>query len=192
MFDPRKVAYYEKENWVAYYQKRWLRLIRVSVGMVKEAFDLSLWQALYAAYLVARAEIAAAPFPDNDIPRAEAYMRRFYRLIKRIHHQEFDVEKVARLEVNWWVVHRQMFGQTENQPLVDALTDLYAVLYGAEAGQVQDAAYHRAQAMVYSDRWVNEGRVGNSPLLTQVEDELIKSYTALRNEMVEEPQPSLT
>jgi hypothetical protein len=69
---------------------------------------------------------------------------------------------------------------------------LYAVLYGAEPGQVQDAAYHRAQAMVYSDRWVNEGRVGNSPLLTQVEDELIKSYTALRNEMVEEPQPSLT
>ncbi len=191
MFDPRKVAYYEKENWVAYYQKRWLRLIRVSVGMVKEAFDLSLWQALYAAYLVARAEIAAAPFPDNDIPRAEAYMRRFYRLIQRIHHQEFDVEKVARLEVNWWVVHRQMFGQTENQPLVDALTDLYTVLYGAEPDQVQDAAYHRAQAMVYSDRWVNEGRVGNSPLLAQVEDELIKSYTALRNEMVEEPQPSL-
>jgi hypothetical protein len=85
MFDAYKVAHYEKENWVAYYQKRWLRLLRASVGMVKEAFKLSLGQALYGAHLIARAEIAAAPFPNNDIPRAEAYMRRFYTFIKKIH-----------------------------------------------------------------------------------------------------------
>jgi hypothetical protein len=192
MFDPRRVAYYEKENWVAYYQKRWLRLLVVSVGMVKESFDLSNWQALRAAYLVARAEMAAAPFPDNDIPRAEAYMRRFYTLVKKAHGAYFDVEQAARLEVNWWGVHRQLFGQTENQPLVDALTDLYAVLYGAEAGRVRQAAYHRAQAMVYSDRWVNEGRSSDSPLLTQVEAELLKSYTALGEAAAEEPQPALT
>lgn len=191
MFDPRRVAYYEKENWVAYYQKRWLRLLVVSVSMVKESFGLSLWQALYAAYLVARAEMAAAPFPDNDIPGAEAYMRRFYTLVKKAHRVHFDVEQAAKLEVNWWVVHRQLFGQTENQPLVDALTDLYAVLYGVETGRVRQAAYHRAQAMVYSDRWVKEGRVADSPLLTQVEAELLKSYTALREAVTEGPQPSL-
>jgi hypothetical protein len=192
MFDPRRVAYYEKENWVAYYQKRWLRLLVVSVSMVKESFGLSLWQALYAAYLVARAEIAAAPFPDNDIPRAEAYMRRFYALVKKIHRAHFDVDQAARLEVNWWVVHRQLFGQTENQPLVDALTDLYTVLYEVEAGRVRQAAYHRAQAMVYSDRWVNEGRVADSPLLTQVESELLESYTALCEAVTQGSQPSLT
>ena len=49
--------------------------------LVQEAFGLSLWQALQAAYLVGRAEIAAAPFPDNDVPKAEAYMRRFYALV---------------------------------------------------------------------------------------------------------------
>jgi hypothetical protein len=37
-FDPRKIAYYEKENYVAYYQKRWLRLLRVSVSVVKEIY----------------------------------------------------------------------------------------------------------------------------------------------------------
>ena len=36
-FDPKKIAYYEKENYVAYYQKAWLRLLRVSVGLVKES-----------------------------------------------------------------------------------------------------------------------------------------------------------
>jgi hypothetical protein len=83
-FDPRKVAHYEKENYVAYYQKDWWKLFRVSIAMVKEAFALSWPQALYGAYLVARAEMAAAPFPENNIPLAERYMKRFYEFTKKI------------------------------------------------------------------------------------------------------------
>jgi hypothetical protein len=179
-FDPRLVAYYEKENWAAYYQKQWLRLLRVSVGMVRHSFGLSTWQAIRAAYLVARAEIAAAPFPDNDVPLAEAYMRRFYALVKQIHQEPFEVNEAARLEVNWWVVHRRLFGQPNNQELVDALADLYAAVYTTERANVYPAAFHRALAMIYSDRWVNEGRTEPSPLLEQVETELYLSYAALR------------
>jgi hypothetical protein len=178
-FDPARMAYLEKENWAAYYQKNWGRLLQVSVGMVREGFGLNFWQSLYGAYLVGRAEIAAAPFPDNDIPRAEAYMRRFYALLKRVHHESFDVDQTARLEVNWWVVHRRLFNQPENQPLIDALVDLYAATFGVPRAQVQEAAFRRAEAMLYSDRWVHEGRVPGSPLLDQVEAELAKSYAAL-------------
>jgi hypothetical protein len=178
-FDPVKVARFETQNWVAYYQKQWVRLLRVSVLMAKESFGLSTWQAIYAAYLVARAEIAAAPFPDNDIPRAEQYMWRFYSLLKRLHGEAFDPSQVARLEVNWWVVHRQLFGQAENQPLVEALTALNAAFYGVEPARVREAAVYRAEAMIYSDRWVNEGRVSGSPLIGQVEEALVRSYTAL-------------
>jgi len=179
-FDPVKVGRYEKENWVAYYQKRWLRLMRVSVGMVRHAFGLNLVQAVYAAYLVARAEIAAAPFPDNDIPKAEATMRRFYTFIKGVHHEDFDPSEAARLDVNWWVVHRHLFGQTENEPLIDALAKFYAATYRVPVESVRRAAYHRAQAMLHSDRWINEGKRPDSPLLDQEEEELIKSYAALR------------
>jgi hypothetical protein len=190
MFEAYRVAHYEKENWVAYYQKRWLRLLRASVGMVKEAFELSLGQALYGAYLIARAEIAAAPFPDNDIPWAEAYMRRFYTFIKKNRGADFDSGQAARLEVNWWVVHRQLFGQTDNQPLVDSLADLYAVVYGGESARVREAAYYRAQVMIYSDRWVAQGCTPNSPLLDQVEQALIQSYTALAEAVQVGQQPS--
>ena len=178
-FDPACLAYFEKENWAAYYQKRWGRLLLVSVGMVKEGFGLNTWQALYAAYLVGRAEIAAAPFPDNDVPRAEAYMRRFYALVKDVHHETFDVAEAARLEVNWWVVHRRLFGQADNQPLVEALMDLYAATFAVPREQVREAAYRRAEAMRYSDRWVNDGHLAGSPLLAQVQAELVKSYAAL-------------
>ena len=179
-FDPRKIAHYEKENYVAYYQKRWLRLLRASVGMVKEAFGLSLWQAIYGAYLVARAEIAFAPFPDNDVPLTLAFMRRFFALIKQVHHADFDVDEVARLEVNWWSVHRRLFGQAENGDLVEALAHATAAAYGLVADGVREAAYHRAQGMLYSDLWVNNGQEESSPLLAQEEEELVKAYTALR------------
>jgi hypothetical protein len=179
-FDPRKVAHYEKENYVAYYQKDWLKLFRVSVAMVKEAFALSWLQAVYGAYLVARAEMAAAPFPDNDIPLAESYMKRFYQFIKNVHREDFDTALAAKLDVNWWVIHRRLFGNPENQELVDAVACLYEEVYGAESEKFKEAAYHRAMGMLYSDRWVNEGKPLNSPLLVKEEEALYLGYKTLK------------
>ncbi len=180
-FDPRKVAYYEKENYVAYYQKDWLTLLRVSVGLVKESFALSLWQAIYGAYLVARAEIAFAPFPENDVPKAEAYMRRFYQMIKDTHHEDFDVTRAAHLEVNWWSVHRKLFGNAENQELVDALANLYVEAYGVDSPKLKEAAQGRAMGMLDSDLWVNDGKAKGSSLLAKEEEALYQSYQVLKN-----------
>jgi hypothetical protein len=178
--DPRKLARYEKENYVAYYQKDWLKLVRVSVGMVKEAFGLSWPQAVYAAYLIARAEIAFAPFPQNDIPLAEAYMKRFYQFVKKIHREDFDVERAVKLEVSWWSIHRRLFGHHENRELVDALTCLYEEIYGAESDKFKQAAYYRALGMLYSDLWVNEGKPADSLLLVKEEEALYEGYKALK------------
>ena len=178
--DPRRLAHYEKENYVAYYQKEWLKLLRVSVGMVKESFGLSWPQAVYGAYLIARAEIAFAPVPNNNVPLAEAYVKRFYQFIRIVHQEDFDVERVTKLEVNWWGIHRQLFGNAENRELVDALTCLYEELYGAESAKLREAAYHRAMGMLYSDRWVNEGKPANSPLLIYEEESLYEGYKALK------------
>jgi hypothetical protein len=178
--DPRKLARYEKENYVAYYQKDWLKLVRVSVGMVKEAFGLSWPQAVYAAYLIARAEIAFAPFPQNDIPLAEAYMKRFYQFVKKIHREDFDVERAVKLEVSWWSIHRRLFGNHENRELVDALTCLYEEIYGAESDKFKQAAYYRALGMLYSDLWVNEGKPADSLLLVKEEESLYEGYKALK------------
>jgi hypothetical protein len=178
--DPRKLARYEKENYVAYYEKDWLKLIRVSVGMVKEAFGLSWLQAIYGAYLIARAEIAFAPFPNNDIPLAEAYVRRFYQFIRNVHKEDFDIERATKLEVSWWSVHRRLFGNAENQELVDALACLYEEIYGEQPEKFKEAAYHRAMGMLYSDLWVNEGKPANSPLLVKEEEALYQGYKALK------------
>jgi hypothetical protein len=165
---------------VAYYQKDWLKLLRVSVGMVKEAFGLSWLQAIYGAYLIARAEIAFAPFPNNDIPLTEAYVRRFYLFIKNVHKEDFDIERAMKLEVQWWGVHRRLFGNAENQELVEALQCLYQEVYGSASAKFQEAAFHRAKGMLYSDLWVNQGKPAGSPLLVEEEEALYQGYRALK------------
>ncbi len=179
--NPSALARYEKDNYVAYYQKDWLKLLRVSVGMVKESFGLNWLQAAYGAYLVAKAEIAFAPFPENDLPRAKAYITRFYSFIKGIHHADFDTGHVAELELNWWSVHRKCFGKADNDELVEALAALYAEAYGIDRARVHDAARLRAAGMLYSDLWVNAGKPPGSPLLVQEEDALLQSYSALKS-----------
>src|SRR5512142_2544255 len=146
--NPAALARYEKDNYVAYYQKDWLKLLRVSVGLVKESFGLSWLQAAYGAYLVARGEIAFAPFPENDLPRATAYITRFYAFLKRVRHADFDPARLASLELNWWIVHRKFFGNAGKGELADALAALYAEAYGVELGSVREAARLRAAGML--------------------------------------------
>jgi hypothetical protein len=185
LFDPRKLAYYEKENYVAYYQKKWLRLLRVSIGMVGQAYSLSFFQAVYGAYLIARAEMAAAPFPDNDLPLAREYMRKFFEFINRVHGLSIPAAEAAEVDVNWWAVHRRLFGCADNEELVDAVAKSFAIQYGRETPLLRQAAYHRAQGMLYSDRWVNEGKQMDSPLLTLEEEELYKGYVLLKQALAE-------
>jgi hypothetical protein len=73
-----------------------------------------------------------------------------------------------------------LFGNEQNQELVDALACLYEEIYGAESRKFKEAAHHRAMGMLYSDRWVNEGKPTSSPLLVQEEQELYLGYQALK------------
>ena len=179
-FNPQKLAHFETENYIAYYQRRWLRLLGVSIAMVKEAYQLSLLQAGYGAYLVARAEMAAAPFPNNDIPRAEAYIQRFFRFLKRVYPLDFNLDDAAHQEVNWWVVHRKLFAQEQNQELIQALARASAVFFGMPTDRLLAAATQRAQGMLYSDQWVRSGMEKHSPLLEREEQALCEGYNLLQ------------
>jgi hypothetical protein len=179
-FDPRKVAYYEVENYISYYRKDWLRLLRASVGLVQEAYHLNRLQAIQGAYWVARAEIAFAPFPNNHISQAMDYMTRFFHLIRSVHNLDIDPGEAARRDVNWWIVHRRLFANPDNGPLVDALTDAYAIAYQANPTKLREAARLRAGGMLLSDQWVNSGKDPLSPLLAQEENALYEGYRELK------------
>jgi hypothetical protein len=59
-------------------------------------------------------------------------MRRFYALVRTAHGQPQDPTESARLEVEWWRVHRaaQQGAPGARDELVDALARLYAFVFG--------------------------------------------------------------
>ncbi len=178
-FDPILVARYEKDSWVAYYQRRWFALLRLLIGLVRSTYGLSLLQAIRVGFPLTRAQMAFAP-QDNDVPKAIAYMQEFFTYIKEKHGEELDPHAAALAEVSWWVVHRKFFGQSDQPEVIEAVACAYAAAYQIDPAQVREAATHRARAMVYSDAWVLSERDPNDPRLQREEDELIKSYAALK------------
>ena len=178
-FDPARVADLELRAWVGYYRRDWAGVLRASVGLVRAGFGMSWPRTLRGAGLVLRAIQLWAP-ADNDPDGARRCMQRFYGLVRSAYGLPGDIAEAARLEVDWWRVHREIqHGSGPADALVDALARLYAFLYQAPHSAVRPAAAHRAHAMGLSDRWVAEGCLPDSPLLALEHAALVRSYAAL-------------
>jgi hypothetical protein len=190
-FDPVRLADLEYRVWVAYYLRKWPRLLIASVGLVRVGFGMDWHRTLHGAWLVLRANQLWAPYPGNHPNRARACMRRFYALVKLAYGEPANPAKAAELEVDWWRVHRE--GQHRERPpgspaaddaepaeeLVESLTRLYCYLYGEPEAALRPAAMHRARAMDLSDQWVRDGRQPDSQLLPLEHAALVRSYAAL-------------
>lgn len=184
-FDPVRLGNAEADAWVFYYQRRWSAFLRAALVLVRAGFGLSWPRSVQGAWYVLRGNQLWAPFPDNDPEGAREQMRRFYALVHRIHHESFDVDEAARLEIGWWRAHREMQHRDADpdatkERLVDALAALYAHLYAVPAGSVRAAAQGRADAMAVSDDWVAAGRDPRSPAIEVERHALVRGYTALR------------
>jgi len=183
-FDPVRVADLEYRARVGYYLRDWPGVLRASIGLVRAGFGMDWVRTLHGAWLMLRANQLWAP-ADNDPDGARRCMRRFYGLLKISYGEPRDVAEAARLEVDWWRVHRQR--QHDAQPidgdpadeLVVALTRLYTFLYDEPEEAVRPAAVYRTEAMDLSDRWVAEGCRPDSPLLAREHAALVRSYAAL-------------
>jgi hypothetical protein len=181
-FDPCVVGRLECAAWVAYYRREWFAFLRLAVALTRHTFGLTWPATIRGAWLVLRANQLWAPFPDNDPNGARRAMERFYRLVGRRHNESFDPATAARLEVEWWRVHREHQHTDpggDDGPLVDALANLYSYVYAVPEATVRVAAEQRALAMRQSDQWVNEGCSLDSPLIDEERAALVRSYAGL-------------
>jgi hypothetical protein len=181
-FDPVKVGQQECAAWAAYYRHEWWTFLRAAVGMVAAGFGMNRRDTLLGAWYVLQANRVWAPVPDNDPQAAREYMRRFYELVRASGWGEFDPAVAARLEVEWWRLHREhQYGTAAMDELVDSLDALYSHVYGVPRSSMRDAARLRAEAMDLSDAWVAAGRDPADPVLAQERRALVASFTALRD-----------
>src|SRR5205085_5379380 len=158
-FDPDEVARLETAMWRSYYGRQRVRLFTQMSELLRTQYRLPLWRSNAVAYQAAR---AAFVFKDGrsraDYERALPNLVSFYRSIREVSDTDFDPERAARLELEWWIVHRQRARHAPGD-LDRALADLASEIYRVPADKLMEHARLRAEAMNIRDRQAEQGGV---------------------------------
>lgn len=183
VFDADQVAYFERAGWEAYYDRRWLRVLRLMVQLNREQFGMSLPAAMAAALDIVRASRAFAPV-DNDVPAATAHLQRYYARAQRSAGLRSEPASLAGLEMDYWIVHRRLAiarraapdHSGDLGPMAAALARLHAALFDASPEAIQRSAELRAQAAVAVDRITGGYSQDIAADWREVEDLLRRAY----------------
>lgn len=185
-FNPHKVAYYEKAGWEAYYDRDWLLAFKLMVALNREEFHMPLFTALSGALDIVRASIAFAPLENNDIAKATEHLRRYYEKASRSVNIKTDAATLAHLEMDYWVVHRNLALERIKQndlenigPMVESLTDLHAALFGISRESAHRSAQLRALAAKAVDRITGRYSANVETDWQEVESYLKQAYSAV-------------
>jgi hypothetical protein len=147
-FHADRLATLETRMWKAYYRRQPARLFGSLVLTLREQAGAGWPTALLASVLLTR---AAAGFAraEGDYDRFAPDIARAYRLLGLP--AEVDAEEVARRELRWWVVRREI-GLAAGEAAGDAITRLYAGLYQVIESDVAEAGRLRGMAAEVRDR----------------------------------------
>jgi hypothetical protein len=147
-FDPDRLAYLEVGGWRAYYDRKWPRMLRFMLLMMREQFGLSWPRSIQAAYHMVRASAAWAPV-DHDTRAVRRSLRKFYRTVL-LHGSNFrfDPVKVAELEYRYRDVHRRLSGKPDEAkgPLIQTFVDLHSALFNLPPAAVKASAVGRSRS----------------------------------------------
>jgi hypothetical protein len=151
VFDPDEVARLETAMWRSYYDRRRLPLFAQLVALLQGQFHLQPLRAVTLAGLAARAAAVFQVGESHDhYRRALPYLERYYAAIRAVSEVPFDPRRAAELELEWWIVHREVDDHPPGD-LEAALADLAAELYQVPADRLSTHAARRAEAMTIRD-----------------------------------------
>lgn len=158
-FDPHEVARLETGMWRSYYGRSRVQLAKELVDLLREQYHLPFWKSVVGAVHAAR---AAAVFQDGhnraEYERALPDLVSYYTLIHDSGEEAFPVEKTARLELEWWIIHRER-AQRPRSDLDRSLAELQAVIYNQPEELFAEHAQARAEAMLIRDERQEAGAV---------------------------------
>ena len=150
-FQPDEVGRLETGMWRSYYAHANVRLFRELAQLLRQQYHLPRLRSYVTAYHAARAAtVFQAGHSRGDYEKALPQLVSFYSAIAAVSVQRFDVPRTARLELEWWIAHRERaFHPRDN--LDRTLADLQSELYHAPAARFAEHARLRADAMLLRD-----------------------------------------
>jgi hypothetical protein len=161
-FDAAEIGRLETAMWRSYYDKERLLLFRQLAETLRTQYGLPYLRSNAVAF---RAAKAAFVFKEGkgrgDYEKALPDLVRYYAAIREVSDAPFDVEKAAKLELEWWIIHRER----QRHPRADLdrlLADLPATLYNLPAEKFAEHARLRAEAMLIRDDRAEAGGVSEA------------------------------
>jgi hypothetical protein len=150
-FDSHAVGRIERDMWRAYYEHRSLSLFFELTALLRTQYHLSVSDSYRGAFYAARAaETFQAGRTRSDYRRALPDIERFYGVIRDGSDIAFDADRAARLELEWWIVHRE-YSRPPDGDLERALAGLQAEVYQLPRQRFEGHARARAAAMLIRD-----------------------------------------
>lgn len=150
-FDPDEVARLETAMWRSYYAKERLKLFNELAELMRTQYHMPLVRSNAVAYQAAQ---AAFIFKDGhnraDYEKALPNLVKFYTAIREVSDAPFDVDRAAKLELEWWIVHRERAHHPPGD-LDRALAELPAEIYHMPIEPLMEHARLRAEAMTIRD-----------------------------------------
>lgn len=177
-FDPAELAKLETHMWQSYYDHRHVALLLQVAEMLRSQYHFPLLRSYLGAF---HATTAAFTFKGgeerDDYEKALPALQRYFRLVRRTGNIAFDVQRTARLELEWWIVHREHARHSDTE-LGKACADAAASLYTIAADATYRHGLLRAQAMLMLDARAASGNVGPADWAA-IEALLCESYREL-------------
>lgn len=177
-FDPDEVARLETAMWRSYYDKKQLRLYNQMTELLRSQYNLPFIRSNTVAYQAARAAfVFKGGHNRQEYERALPYLISFYTSIRKVSDIPFDIDQAARLELEWWIIHRE---RNQHQPgdLARALAALQSELYQLPAERFDEHARLRAEAMTIRDTRAEAGGVTQADW-AKIDDLLHASWQSL-------------
>ena len=143
--------------WKSYYAHERLPLFSQLATLLRRQYGLPLLRSYLVAYHAARGAVVFQRGHNHaDYELALPEIEAFYAGIRRVSTEDFDVQRAARRELDWWIIHRER----ESHPAGDldrSLAAPQAELYRLPEVQVAEHARLRAEATRLCDSIVAKG-----------------------------------
>jgi len=178
-FDPVALGKLETDMWRSYYDRKPVKLFFELTEMLRTQYKFPWLRSYLGAYYATK---AAFVFKDgkqrSDYEKALPTLESYFATIRRTGNIPFDVPNAAKLELEWWIVHRQRdhYGKAA---LDTACADAAAAIYLVSPDSTLEHGRLRADAMVIRDDQAAAGGVREEDW-AQIDRLLQGCYRSLR------------
>jgi hypothetical protein len=178
-FDAEEIGRLETAMWHSYYDGESAQLFFQLAELLRTQFQFPFLRSFRTAYFAAR---AAFVFKDGgnrrDYEQALPYLESYFGAVRGIGNLVFNVQRAARLELEWWIIHRE---RDRNPPgaLDRACAEAAAALYQLSIDSTMEHGRLRAAAMIIRDARAESGNVSEKDWML-IESLLRESYRSLR------------